>query len=157
MVCTGGSCTSTLARLVSVFVVVQRDTHFLLAHDLQRTSLAVNLSNRLKVKAVRHLPRLRQSLHRVPSLRHSPRRKMPKEEVRGRKTSLPPNLPPSLPPSLPRSLLRKHEKSPLTMMTLRRRIRMRTMTGMRKQHMSQRRSKRILLLSHAHQLPYHVG
>ena len=91
--------TSTRARLENVSVVAQRDTRFLLAHDLQRTSLAVNLSNRLKVKAVLHLPRLRQSLHRVPSLRHSQRRKVPKEEVKVRKTSLP--------PSLPRSPLRK--------------------------------------------------
>ena len=84
--------TSTRARLENVSFVAQRDTRFLLAHDLQRTCQAVNLSNRLKVKAVLHLPRLRQSLHRVPSLRHSQRRKVPKEEVKGRKTSLPPSL-----------------------------------------------------------------
>ena len=137
--------TNTRARLETVSVVAQRDTRFLLAHNLRRASLVINLSNQLKVKAVLHLPRLRQSLHRVSSLRHSQslRRKVPKEEVKVRKTS----LPTSLPPSLPRSPLRKQEKSPLTMMTLRRRIRMRSMTGMRTKSMSLRRSKRRLLLS----------
>ena len=129
--------TSTHARLEDVSVVAQRDIRFLPAHDLQRTSLAASPSNRLKVKAVLHLPRLRQSLHRVPSLRHSQRRVVPKEEVKVRRT----RLPPSLPLSLPRSPLRKQEKSPLKMMTLRRRIRMRSMTGMRKRNMSLRRSK----------------
>ena len=69
--------TSTGARLENVFVVAQRDTRFLPAHDLQRTSLAANPSNRLKVNAVLHLPRLRQNPHRVPSLRHSQRRTFP--------------------------------------------------------------------------------
>ena len=59
---------------------------FLLAHDLRRASLAINLSNRLKVKAVLHLPRLRQK----PSSSAKPKEttkeeKVPKEEVKGKK------------------------------------------------------------------------
>ena len=78
-------------------------TRFLLAHDHRRASLAVNLSNRLKGKAVLHLPRLRHSLHRVPSLKHSQRRRVAKEEGKVRKTNLP--------SSLPRSPLRTGEVS----------------------------------------------
>ena len=130
---------NTRARMENVSDAAQRDIRLLLAHDLQRASLVANLSNRLKVKAVLHLPRLRQSLHRVPSPRHNQRRKEPKEEGKVRKTSLP--------PSLPQSPLGKQEKSPLTMMTLRRKSRMRSMTGKRTKSMSLRRIKRILLLS----------
>ena len=103
--------TSIHVRLENVFVVVLMDIHFLHVHDLQRASLAVSLSNRLKVKDVRHLPRLRQSLHRVLSLRHSLRRLVPKEEVKARTIDLPINLLPSLPPSLPRSPLKAGEVS----------------------------------------------
>ena len=131
---------NTRVHLENVFVVVQMNIHFLPVHDLRRASLAASPSNRLKVKDVLHLLRLRQDPLRAPSLRHSLRRMVPREEVKVRRTSRPTSLPPSLPLSLPRNPLRKREKFPLTMMTLRRRIRMRNMTGVRKRKMSLRRT-----------------
>ena len=50
---------SILARMESAFDVEQMDTHCLPVHDLQRPSLAVSQSNRLKVKDVHHRPRHR--------------------------------------------------------------------------------------------------
>ena len=58
---------------------------FSLAHDHRRASLAVNLSNWLKGKAGLHLPRLRHSLHRVPSLKHTQRRRVAKGGGKGKK------------------------------------------------------------------------
>ena len=114
-----------------------------LARDLRGASLTLHQSNRLKVKAVLHLHRPRPDLHLLPSprpnLKHNQRRKVPKEEAKARRTSLPSSRPPSP--------LRKLEKSPLIMMTLRRRITMRSVTGMRMESMSLRRSRERHLLT----------
>ena len=106
--------TSTRARMENVSGAVQKDTRFLRVHDLPRRSLRgsvrASLSNRLKVRGDLPLPRLRPNLPRVLSQRHSPRKTVPKEEVKVRRISLLPSLltslPPRRPPSPPRSLLR---------------------------------------------------
>ena len=71
------------ARMVSAFDVVQMGARFLHVHDLQRPSLEVKQSNRLKVRDVLHRPRLRRNLPRVPRLRHNLRRMVPKEAEKG--------------------------------------------------------------------------
>ena len=75
------------ARMANVFDVVQMDTRFLHAHGLQRTSLEVSPSNRLKERDVLHKPRLRRNLPRLPRLSHSPRKVVPKEEERVKRRS----------------------------------------------------------------------
>ena len=55
-----------------------------------------------------------------------------------------PSPQPSLPPSLPPRPLQNQERFPLTMMMLRRRIRTRSTTGVRKRIMSKRRSRSTL-------------
>ena len=74
---------SILARMASVFDVVQRGIHYLPVHDLQRPSLAVSQSNRLRVKDVLHRPRHWRNLPRMPRLWHSLKRMVLKAKGKG--------------------------------------------------------------------------